>query len=285
MSEKTQPQNWTEIIEPKTKLLDLRLNELWRYRDLVLMFVRRDFVANYKQTILGPIWFFVQPLLTTATYIIIFGRMAGLGTDGVPQLIFYLAGVTIWSYFSETLTKTAAVFKDNAQMFGKVYFPRLTMPFSIVVSNLVRFGIQLFLFLAIWAWYMATTNQLKPNAYILLLPMLVIIMGLLALGLGMIISALTTKYKDLIFLLTFGVQLLMFATPVIYSVNSISPAYRWIINANPMSAIVETFRYAFTGAGYFSWGQLAYSAGFAIVVLILGTIIFNRVEKSFTDTV
>jgi lipopolysaccharide transport system permease protein len=277
--------NWTEIIEPKTKLLDLRLRELWRYRDLVMMFVRRDFVANYKQTILGPVWFFLQPLLTTVTYILIFGRMAGLSTDGMPMLLFYLSGVTVWNYFSETLNKIATVFKDNAQMFGKVYFPRLTMPFSIVLSNLVRFGIQFLLFLIIWLFYYLNGYGIMPNLLILLTPVLVVLMGLLALGTGMIISALTTKYKDLIFLLTFGIQLLMFATPVIYPISSVSPDYRWIIEANPMSSIVETFRYAFLGSGTFSWAQLGYSVGVCLLMLMLGTVIFNRVEKSFTDTV
>lgn len=277
--------SWTEIIEPKTRLMDLRLNELWRYRDLVMMFVRRDFVANYKQTILGPIWFFLQPLLTTITYILIFGRMAGLSTDGLPMLLFYLSGVTIWNYFSETLNKTATVFKDNAQMFGKVYFPRLTMPFSIVLSNLVRFAIQLLLFLVVWTWYLLQTNSIRPNMFIALTPLLVVLMGLLALGMGMIISAMTTKYKDLIFLLTFGIQLLMFATPVIYPIRSIPEEYQWIIASNPMSAIVETFRFAFLGSGTFSWLQLGYSALVTLVILFIGSVVFNRVEKSFTDTV
>ncbi len=278
-------QHWTEIIEPRTRLLDLRLAEVWRYRDLVLMFVRRDFVANYKQTILGPIWFLLQPLLTTLTFVLIFGRVAGLSTDGLPMLLFYLSGITVWNYFSETLNKTATVFKDNAQMFGKVYFPRLTMPVSIVISNLVRFGIQFFLFLFFWVYYLFTTAQVHPNGYMLLTPLLIAVMGLLALGLGMIISALTTKYKDLIFLLTFGVQLLMYATPVIYPLSSISEKYRWILMANPMSAIVETFRYAFLGSGFFSWGHLGYSVVFSIVILLLGTVVFNKVEKGFTDTV
>jgi lipopolysaccharide transport system permease protein len=280
-----QKENWTEIIEPKTKLLDLRLNELWRYKDLVLMFVRRDFVANYKQTILGPIWFFIQPLLTTITYVLIFGRVAGLSTDGLPMLLFYLSGVTIWNYFSETLTKTATVFKDNAQMFGKVYFPRLTMPFSIVISNLVRLAIQFVLFLVIWGWYYFSTDSIHPNWLVLLTPLLVLMMGLLALGFGMIISAMTTKYKDLIFLLTFGIQLFMFATPVIYPVSSLDEEYRWLIMANPISAIIETFRYAFLGTGSFSWLQLGYSAAFALVILFLGAIVFNKAEKNFTDVV
>ncbi|MFM2338618.1 MAG: hypothetical protein RL115_1811 [Bacteroidota bacterium] len=285
MDKHHQPQSWTEIIEPKTKLLDLRLRELWRYRDLVGMFVRRDFVANYKQTILGPIWFFVQPLLTTITYILIFGKMAGLSTDGLPMLLFYLAGVTIWNYFSETLNKTATVFKDNAQIFGKIYFPRLTMPFSIVVSNLVRFVIQFLLFIIIWVIYLTKNSHVQPNYLIALTPILVLLMGLLALGLGMMISAMTTKYKDLIFLLTFGLQLLMFVTPVIYPISSVPEKYQWLIQLNPMSAIVETFRYAYLGSGSFSWGAVGYSAAITGVLLVLGTIIFNRVEKRFTDTV
>ena len=278
-------EQWTEVIEPQKKLFDLRLNEIWRYRDLVLMFVRRDFVSNYKQTILGPLWFFIQPLLTTLMYVLIFGKVAGLSTDGLPMLAFYLSGITVWNYFSETLTKTATVFKDNAQMFGKVYFPRLTMPFSIVIANLVRFGIQFFLFLLVWAWYFFNTENIQPNWYLLLTPFLVIMMGLLALGLGMIISSLTTKYKDLIFLMTFGVQLLMFATPVIYPLSSLPEKYKWIILSNPMTPIVETFRYAFLGSGSFSWMYLGYSLGITLIILYTGTVIFNRVEKSFTDTV
>jgi lipopolysaccharide transport system permease protein len=281
----TDKEIWTEIIEPKSRLLDLRLDELWRYRDLVMMFIRRDFVSNYKQTILGPIWFFLQPLLTTITFVIIFGRVAKLSTDGLPMILFYLAGITIWNYFSETLNKTAGVFKDNAQMFGKVYFPRLTMPFSIVLSNLVRFVIQFTLFIIVWGYYMINTNAVHPNYLVALTPLLVIMMGILALGLGMIISALTTKYKDLIFLLTFGVQLLMYATPIIYPLSSISDKYKWLILANPMSPIVETFRYAFLGSGSFSWLYLGYSFIASIVILLLGTIIFNKVEKNFTDTV
>jgi lipopolysaccharide transport system permease protein len=284
-TEAAEKEDWTEIIEPHSSLLDLRLNELWRYRDLVMMFVRRDIVANYKQTILGPLWFFVQPLLTTLMFVLVFGRMAGISTDGLPMMVFYLAGITIWNYFSETLNKTATVFKDNAQMFGKVYFPRLTMPFSIVIANLVRFGIQLALFLAVWAYYYFSTDTLHPNSYLLLLPLLVLLMGLVALGFGMIISSLTTKYKDLIFLLTFGVQLLMYATPVIYPLSSIPAKYKWIILSNPMSSIVETFRYGFLGTGSFSWMNLGYSTVVTFAILLLGTLVFNKVERTFTDTV
>ncbi len=280
-----QEQQWTEIIEPRTRLLDLGLSDVWRYRDLVLLFVRRDFVSTYKQTILGPIWFFIQPLLTTLTFILIFGRVAKLSTDGLPMMVFYLAGITVWNYFAQTLTATSTVFKDNAQMFGKVYFPRLTMPLSIVISNLVRFGIQFALFMAVWIYYFVLGDAIKPNLYILLTPFLILVMGIMSLGLGMIFSALTTKYRDLAMLLTFGIQLLMYATPVIYPLSSLSDKYKWLIVANPMTSIVETFRYAFLGSGTFNWSYLGYSFIFSLVILFVGVITFNKVQKSFTDTV
>jgi lipopolysaccharide transport system permease protein len=273
------------VIEPSRGLLDLRLAEVWRYRDLLLLLVKRDFVATYKQTILGPIWFFLQPILTTLTFTLIFGRIAGLSTDGVPMMLFYMAGITLWNYFAECLNRTATVFKDNAQVFGKVYFPRLVMPLSIVVSNLVKLGIQFLLFLGFWAYFLITTDKVHPNATLLLTPVLILIMGGLGLGFGMIISAMTTKYRDLVFLLTFGVQLLMYATPVIYPLSQLSPKYRTLIMANPMSSIIETFRYGFTGSGSFSPGGLLYSAIFAVVIVMLGAIIFNKVERSFMDTV
>jgi len=276
---------WTEVIEPRSSLLDLRLGEVWRYRDLVMLFVRRDFVSTYKQTILGPIWFFIQPLLTTLTYVIIFGNVAKLSTDGMPQLLFYMAGITVWNYFAITLTSVSTVFTANAAIFGKVYFPRLTMPLSIVLSNLVRFGIQLGLFLLIWVYYLLTDGRVHPNWAIALSPVLVVLMGLLSLGLGMIFSSLTTKYRDLAMLLIFGVQLLMYATPVIYPLSSVPLKYQWLVLANPMTPIVETFRYAFLGTGAFSWGALGYSTLVTAVVLLVGTVIFNKVEKSFTDTV
>jgi lipopolysaccharide transport system permease protein len=280
-----QIENWTEILEPRSNLLDLRLGEVWRYRDLVMLFVRRDFVSNYKQTVLGPIWFFIQPLLTTITFYIIFGRVAQLGTDGIPPFIFYLAGNTVWGYFSQSLTAVSTVFTTNAAMFSKVYFPRLTMPLSIVISNLVRFGIQFGLFLIVWIFYLFTTNDLHPNLLMFLTPLLVILMGLLALGLGMIFSALTTKYRDLAMLLTFGIQLALYATPVIYPLSKVPARYMWLILANPMSAITETFRVAFLGSGTFNWIYLGYSMLVTMAILLIGVIIFNRVEKSFTDTV
>ena len=280
-----EPDDWTEIIQPDTNLFDLGLGEVWRYRDLVMLFVRRDFVSTYKQTVLGPIWFFIQPLLTTITYMIVFGGIAHIPTDGLPQMPFYLAGVTIWNYFAQTLTTVSTVFTANAAIFGKVYFPRLTMPLSIVLSNLVRFAIQFALFLAVWGYYLVRENSLHPNVYILLTPLLLILMGLLGLGLGMIFSAMTTKYRDLAMLLTFGVQLFMYATPVIYPLSRLPVKYKSLILINPLSPIVETFRYAFLGAGSFSWLYLSYSALVAIIILFIGTIVFNKVEKSFTDTV
>lgn len=279
------PDQWTEIIEPRTNLLDLRLGDVWRYRDLVMLFVQRDFVSNYKQTILGPIWFFIQPLLTTITFYIIFGRVAKLDTGGLPPFVFYLAGITVWSYFSQSLTAVSTVFVANAGMFGKVYFPRLTMPLSIVLSNLVRFGIQFGLFLVVWVYYLITSSALHPNWFLVLTPLLIVLMGLLSLGLGMIFSALTTKYRDLSMLLTFGVQLLMYATPVIIPLSNVSPKYRWIMVANPMSAIVETFRYGFLGSSTPNGSYLIYSVIATLIILLIGVLTFNKVEKSFTDTV
>lgn len=276
---------WRKIIEPKTGLFNLRLNELWRYRDLIMMFVQRDFVANFKQTILGPLWFFIQPLMTTALYILVFGNIAQLSTDGTPMLLFYLSGITIWNYFAETLNRTASIFNDNAGLFGKVYFPRLTMPISIVISNLMRFSIQFALFMSIWIFYLVNTDTIRPQWTILLMPFLIFIMGVLALGLGMIISSLTSKYKDLTFLIAFGVQLLMFATPVIYPLSSVPDNYKKLILANPISPVVETFRFSFLGSGSFQPWNLLYSGLCALIILGCGIIIFNKVEKTFTDTV
>lgn len=281
-----QNDHWTEIIEPKTNVFDLKLKDVWRYRDLLMLLVRRDFVATYKQTILGPIWFFLQPLLTSITYVIVFFKIAQIKIgDDIPAILFYLAGTTMWNYFSECLTRTATVFKDNAAVFGKVYFPRLVMPLSIVISNLVKFGIQMTLFLGFWVFYLIKGSNIHPNSTILLLPVLILLMGGLGLGFGMIISAMTTKYRDLVFLLTFGIQLLMYATPVIYPLSNIGPKYKWLLLANPMTSIMETFRFSFLGSGTFSWAYLGYSAIFTIVILAFGTVVFNKVEKSFMDTV
>jgi lipopolysaccharide transport system permease protein len=273
-------------IEGKSSLLDLKLKEVWDYRDLLWLLVRRDFVAFYKQTILGPAWFFIQPLMTTIIFTFVFGRLGGFKTDGIPQPLFYMAGVTTWNYFADCLTKTSTVFKDNAHIFGKVYFPRLIMPLSIVVSNLVKFGTQMILFLCMLGYYLIfRKEECSPNMYILLFPYLILLMALLGLGLGMIISAMTTKYRDLAFLVTFGVQLLMYATTVVYPLSTADSGIRWIIEANPMTAVIETFRYGFLGNASFSWSGLGYSSIFTFIVLVFGVVIFNKVERTFVDTV
>jgi lipopolysaccharide transport system permease protein len=276
---------WTEEISADTSLVDIRLKEVWRYRDLLRMFVKRDFVANYKQTILGPIWYFIQPVMVTITYVFIFGSVANLSTDGLPKLLFYLAGITCWNYFQECLNGTASVFKNNANIFGKVYFPRLIMPLSIVVSNIIKFSIQFLLFIGFLLYYIFNGADVYPNLYILLTPLLIILMAAIALGSGMIISSLTTKYRDLVFLMTFAVQLLMYATPVIYPLSSIPEKYKVFFLLNPLTSIVETFRYAFLGVGTFNWIYLGYSLLFAVTVMVFGTMIFNKVEKSFMDSV
>lgn len=275
---------WTEIIEPQSSLLSLNLKEVWRYRDLLLLLVKRDFVTYFKQTILGPIWFFVNPIFTTVIYTFVFGNIAGISTNGVPKVAFYLSGVVMWNYFSTSLTQTSTVFTVNASIFGKVYFPRLIMPLSIVVSNLMQFGIQFLLFLIIVIYY-TFQGQLHPNIFVLLTPVLVVLMAAFALGIGMIFSSMTTKYKDMAMLLAFGVQLFMYATPIIYPLSAIDVKYKYLMELNPLTAIIENFRYAFLGAGDFSIGALGYSFVMIGVLLAIGTIIFNRVQKGFMDTI
>ncbi len=281
----TPNETWTKIIRPKRGFLDLRLRELWRARDLVLLFVKRDFVSAYKQTLLGPLWFLIQPLLTTIIFTVIFGNVAKLPTDGLPQFLFYMSGTVIWSYFASCLTKTSDTFINNANLFGKVYFSRLAVPVSILISNLITFSIQFAFFLAFMGYFALSGSQLHPNAWMLLTPLLVLLMAGLGLGLGIIISSLTTKYRDLRFLVQFGVQLLMYATPVILPISSFPQRFQWLIMANPMTPIVESFRYAFLGAGEVNLPNLAYSFGFMLVVLFIGIVIFNRVEATFMDTV
>lgn len=278
-------EEWTEIISPSNGLFDLKLRDVWKYRDLLMLLVRRDFVSVYKQTILGPVWFFLQPLFTTITFTIVFGKIAHISTDGMPQLLFYMTGITLWNYFADCLNKTATVFRDNAGIFGKVYFPRLVMPLSIVISSLVKFGIQFGLLIGFWIYYLVTTNTVHPNIYMLLIPLLVALMAAQGLGWGMLISSLTTKYRDLVFLLTFGVQLLMYATPVIYPLSTITGEYRVFIEYNPLSPLLEIFRYAFLGSGTFSMSLLIYSIVSSFVIVAVGAIVFTKVEKSFMDTV
>jgi lipopolysaccharide transport system permease protein len=276
---------WTMVIRSQRNWLDLRLDELWAYRDLVALFVWRDFVAQYKQTILGPLWYLIQPLLTTVTFTLVFGRLAGLSTDGVPDFLFYMAGAVVWSYFAACLTKTANTFTGNAAIFGKVYFPRLAVPVSILFSNLIAFAIQLGLFLAFLAYYMFSGAAVSPTIWLLAMPLLLLMMAGLGLGLGVIVSSLTTRYRDLQFLVAFGAQLLMYATPVIYPLSSVPEKYRWVLVANPMTPVVETFRYAFLGQGTVEVPHLAYTAAFTLTVLVVGIVLFNRVEQTFMDTV
>lgn len=277
---------WTEIISPKRSLLDINLRELWRYRDLIMLFVRRDFVSQYKQTILGPIWLFIQPLFTTLTFFFVFNQIARIPTNNIDPILFYLSGITLWNYFSDCFNKTSNTFVANAGIFGKVYFPRLATPISIVFSNLIKLGIQVLLFLVIMVYQIVTKDiEVNVNMHILILPYLIILMAVMGLGLGIIFSALTTKYRDLSFLLTFGIQLLMYATPIIYPLSYTSGKLHTIISLNPLTPIMESFRYAFFSIGTFDWSGLAFTSIFSFGVLFLGIIIFNQVEKSFMDTV
>ncbi len=285
-------ENIETIIKPKNGLFEVNLRELWQYRDLLSLFVKRNIIVQYKQTILGPLWFFIQPALTVIMYMVVFGGIAGIPTDGVPQPLFYLGGICLWQYFADCLTKTSNTFVDNAGIFGKVYFPRLVMPLSTVVSNLVRFGIQFFLFLVVYLFYVATGTAVCPNAYILLLPLLVLMIMALSLGFGIVISSMTTKYRDLQILFTFIVQLWMYGTPIVYPLSQVAgkqvagiDLYQ-LMCLNPVTPIIETFKHGALGAGEFiGWGWLAYSVGFIVVLLSLGILIFNRVQRSFMDTV
>lgn len=278
-------EDWNLVIDSNRGLFDLKLGKVWSYRDLLVLLVRRDFVAFYKQTIFGPLWFFIQPLFTTITFTVIFGRLARISTDGLPPVLFYLVGITCWNYFSESLTKTSTVFRDNAGIFGKVYFPRVIMPLSIVLSNLIKFGVQLLLLVIILLFYNLTGSHYWPSFYIVFFPLLVLLMAGLGLGFGMIVSAMTIKYRDLAFLITFSIQLLMYATPVIYPLSTIPEDKQWIILLNPMSQVVELARLGLLGKGYFNWLSLGYTLSITLLVLLLGTVIFNKAEKNFVDTI
>jgi lipopolysaccharide transport system permease protein len=278
-------QQITEI-KPRSHLLQLNLNEVYKYKDLLMMYVKRDIVTFYKQTVLGPLWFVIQPVLTTVMFMFVFGNLAGISTDGIPQPLFYFSGIILWNYFADCLTRNSRVFIDNQNIFGKVYFPRLVVPISISISTLVRFFIQFAIFAIIYAiYYFKAESMVKPNIHILLLPLLILMAAGLSLGFGIIFSSLTTKYRDLTFLLTFAVQLWMYATPVIYPLNTIPADKQWLIALNPMTSIIETFKFAAIGQGVFSWWHLGYSFVFMVVLLFLGIIIFNKVEKGFMDTV
>lgn len=277
--------DWDLIIKPESGLFDVDFAEIWKYRTLLVMYVKRDIVTFYKQTILGPLWFFIQPLFTTLIFMVVFGRMAGISTNGLPQGLFYMAGILCWNYFSDCLNRTSITFKENQQVFGKVYFPRVVVPFSIIVSNLVRFGIQFFLFGMFYIYYLLKGVDVHPNAGILFFPFLILIMAALALGFGMLVTAMTTKYKDLVFLVQFAVQLWMYATPIIYPLSAAPDKYKWLVLANPMTAVVETFKYGFLNQESFSFANLIYSFGFSIAVLFIGILVFSKVEKGFMDTI
>lgn len=281
-------EEWLFEITPKNKFFSLHLKEVWQYRDLLMLFVKRDVITLYKQTILGPLWYLIQPLFTSIIFTIIFNNVAGIKTGTIPPFLFNLASITAWTYFSTCLTTTSDTFKTNAGLFGKVYFPRLIMPLSIIISNLIKLGIQLLIFIAFYIYYICIGYEISPNRYILLFPLIIVLMGILGLGLGMIISSMVTKYRDLTFLVTFGVQLLMYLSAVNYPFQLIKekmPNYSWVIDYNPMAYIIENFRYMLLDTGSFSLNGLVYTIAVTTIIFFAGLLIFNRTEKSFIDTV
>ena len=280
-----QQESWTTIIKPKTGWFDINLKELVHYKDLIAMFVKRDFKTMYKKTILGPLWIIINPLLTTLMFTVVFGNIANIPTDGMPQIVFYMLGTTVWTYFSSCLTKTSSTFTGNAAIFGKVYFPRLVTPISTVISGLINFGVQFLMFLGFMAYFMIKGSPIEPNLWILITPLLLVQLAALALGFGIIISSMTTKYRDLAVLVTFGVQLWMYATPVVYPASQIGGKLKTLMMLNPVSPIVESFRYAFLGSGSIPWNYLGISVVTTLVVLFAGVVLFSRVEKTFMDTV
>jgi len=273
------------IIRPQRRWYDFRFGDLWTYRDLIRLFVRRDFVAYYKQTILGPLWYLIQPIISTLIFTVVFGNIAKLSTDGMPAFLFYLAGQTVWSYFASCFTSTSNTFVNNSQIFGKVYFPRLSVPISIVLSNLISFGIRFALFLAVWIYFLVSKDIVHPNLWAFSIPLLVLLMAGMGLGFGIIFSSLTTKYRDLQQLIGFGVQLLMYATPVIYPLSTVKGIWHSLILLNPMTPVVEVFRLGFMGASSLNPIWLCYTAGFTLITLFIGLSLFNHVEAGFMDTV
>ncbi len=285
MNSKIPKQELIKVITPKRNFFSFPLQEVISYKDLLFLFVKRDFVAFYKQTILGPLWFFIQPILITITFTIIFGRVAGISTDGVPDILFYLSGVTAWTYFATCWNETTDIFRKNKEIFGKVYFPRVIMPLSVIITNLFRLGIQFLLFLVVYFFYFFSGFDIQPNWIIALFPFLVFLMAMFSLSLGMLVSALTVKYRDLVFLMQFGIQLVMYATPVVYPLSIISPERQWVLALNPMTAIIETFRYGFLGSGTFNPLHLLYSFICISVFFVFGLLVFNKTEQSFLDIV
>ena len=279
-------EEWDLIVKPKSSLFEFNFKEIWRYRDLLFMFVKRDIVSTYKQTILGPLWFFIQPILTALTFTIIFGNIANLSTDDKPKFLFYLAGTTCWNYFADCLNSTSGTFINNASIFGKVYFPRLISPLSVVISSVLKFLIQFMLFIAVFVVMYFNDANLQPNKLMLFIPFLVLLMGIMGLGLGIIVSSFTTKYRDLRFLISFGIQLFMYITPVILPLSQFKGLMKKVVMANPMTPIIETFKAAFLGVPKdYAINGLFYTTIFTIVIFCLAILIFNKVEKSFMDTV
>lgn len=278
-------QQWDLIITHQKGWLDLQLRDLWRYRDLILLFIKRDFVALYKQTILGPLWYLIQPVISTVIFTIIFGRIARIPTDGAPEALFYLSGILCWGYFAECVTTTSNTFLSNASIFGKVYFPRLAVPISVVLSNLIKLGIHIALFVLIYMYFALEGSALRPSLWALCIPLLILQMALLGLGFGILVSSLTTKYRDLTLLVSFGMQLWMYATPVAYPISQVPDRLRLIYSLNPMAAVINNFRAVTLGIGTPNVFETALSSGITLLVLTAGVIMFTRIEKSFMDTV
>jgi len=285
IKDQNDPESWDMVIEPQTSWFDLRLNELWAYKDLLFIMVKRDFIAAYKQTILGPIWHFLQPLFTTIVFVVVFGRIARIPTDNIPPPLFYLCGLTLWNYFSACLNGTSNTFIANAGIFGKVYFPRLIIPLSVVISNAIKLGIQFLLLMAIMLYYALSGYFLNISVNILWIPVIVVIVALLGLALGILISALTTKYRDMSVLMSFAVQLLMYATPIIYPLSFIPEKYKTLIGLNPLTWLTEAFRNGLLGEGVMNLPMLGYSAALTLVFLLVSIIVFSKVERTFMDTV
>jgi lipopolysaccharide transport system permease protein len=276
---------WDLIIEPETGRWSLNLAEVIKFRDLLVLFVKRDFVTFYKQTVLGPLWFFIQPLLRVGIYYVIFARIANVSTDGIPPILFYLTGLTFWEYFASSWKKTSETFIENQHIFGKVYFPRLVVSISVMISNGIKLGIQFILFMLFWIYYYFSGAEVSMQPEVLLLPVLILIIALLGLGSGLIVTSLTTKYRDLKFLLDTMIQLLMYVSPIIYPLSLAQGVFRKVLLLNPMTPVLEALKYAFLGTGVFSYTYLAYSALFAIVLVFMGMLVFQRTERNFIDTV
>lgn len=291
MSEHSNPSaaqgEWTTIIRPRTGWFDIDLRELWRYRDLIVMFVKRNFAVLYKQTILGPAWVLLNPLLTSVLFNVVFGGIAGLSTDGTPSFLFYMAGNTVWTFFASCINNTANTFVANSQVFGKVYFPRLTMPISQVLTSLINFAIQAAMYVIFWLYFRATGAEMHLTAWMWALPVVIVQVMLLGLGVGIIVSSLTTKYRDLAIAVSFGVQLWMYVSPVVYPLSTLgnSPRLAFLMRLNPMTAPVEIFRTATLGTGSADMGMFIYSLVFTAAALFIGVILFSRIEKTFMDTV